>query len=166
LFHFILRAAASCRQLLSVGLLCFALCLSLSCKHKPDENRFRELIESADRYKKEGKFDEARIELLSAINVKPKSADAYAKLAEILARQQQLRAALENYNTAINYDPNHRDARLQLAAILLAGHQWEPAEVHIQKLLTMNPADNEARILEATLLAAGPHKDVAKAQSI
>jgi tetratricopeptide (TPR) repeat protein len=150
-------------------LLVFISFFALSgCNRERSDAKFKRLMDSAEHYKIDGKLNEAKIELQRAIDVKPKNADAYYKLAEVLTRLQKIRPAVDNYNTALNYNPEHRDARLHLAAILLANRQFELAENHIQKLLDLNPKDqdDQALILKANLEAIGPRKNMAQAREI
>jgi tetratricopeptide (TPR) repeat protein len=116
-------------------------------------------MKEAAKFQEQEKYDEARIKLQSAIDVKPKSAEAYYQLAETLIRLQKLRNAIENYNTALNYDPTHLDARLHLASILLAATQYEFAENHINKVLDVYPENPDALVLKANLLSGGPQKN-------
>ncbi len=137
-----------------------------ACRRENPEAKYKRLMESAQQYQKNKQYKEARIQIQSAIDAQPHSAEAYYQLAEVLLRLQMVPQAVENYNTALNYNPNHREARLHLAAILLASHQWELAESQVEKLLEANPQDNEALILKANYNAAGPHKNFEKTREI
>ncbi len=144
--------------------LVFALLLSTACDDP--EAKFSKLMSDAQTSMDAGEFDAARINLQSAIDIKPKNAEAYYQLAESLVRLGKIRAAVENYNTAINYDPTHRDALLHLSSILLAGRQFEMAESNVQKVLDRSPEDTEALVLKANIEAAGPRKDRDAAREI
>ena len=121
-------------------------------------------MESAQKYIKERKFKEARIQLLSALDVKSDSGEAYYQLAEVLIRLQQPRKAIEYYNIAINNEPTHRGARLHLATILLAAKQYEMAENHVNVVLKENPKDIEALTIFGNISSLGPQKDNKKAR--
>ena len=77
------RCSAFTRTLLALCLL-----LHVSGCGNPEE-KYKQFMASADKYQKEQKWDEAKIQLQNAIDVKPKSAEAYFQLAEVLVRLQQ-----------------------------------------------------------------------------
>lgn len=162
LFHFC-RKPTLCALLLLVSLSFFSL---VSCKRENAEEKYNRLMTSAEQYQKEQKWNEARIQIQAAIDSKPESAEAYYRLAEVLIRLQNIKRAIELYNTALNYDPMHQKARLHLAAILLAAKQYELAESHIRKLLEQDPKDIDASVLRANLEANGPRKNLDLGRSI
>jgi len=140
--------------------------LNSACTKEDPEAKFLQLMSSADQYLEQEKLDEARIELQNAIEIKPKSSEAYFKLAQILVSKGKIPKALENYTSAINFDPEHREARVHLASILVAAKQFELAESHISDLLNKNPTDTEALILKANIEGMGPRKNDNKAIEI
>ncbi|MCB0321954.1 MAG: tetratricopeptide repeat protein [Bdellovibrionales bacterium] len=123
------------------------------------EAKFAKLMADAQENVDTGELESARINLMAAIDLKPKDANAYFKLAEVQVRQGKMRNAVENYTTAINYDPNLRDARLHLASIMLAGRQFEMAESHVMQVLEKDPQDTQAQVLKANIEAMGPRKN-------
>lgn len=148
-------------------LICLAtFMLSIGCSCEDPEVKFKNLMQSADKYFEEKKYDEARIQLQAASSIHPKDAEVYYKLAETLVRLGKLRRAIENYNSAINYNPRHKEALLHISSILLAGKQFEMAESHIQKLLEAYPEDNDALVLKANIEGMGPRKDYDAARII
>lgn len=159
-----LRQGATAIMCLFLSILLIAGGIGCSCEDP--EVKFQKLMTDAKTYKEKEDYKAARIALMSAIDLKPKDADAYFRLAEVLVHLQRLPEAFESYNTAINYNPLHREARLQLAAIALAGRQYEMAENHVTKLLEANPQDIEGKILQANLEAIGPRKNYKRAREI
>lgn len=142
------------------------LLLTSACSKEDPEAKYLQLMSSANQYMQEEKLDEARIELQNAIEIKPKSSEAYFKLAQILVSKGKIPRAVENYTSAVNYDPNNREARVHLASIMVAAKQFELAESHISALLEKNPADTEALILKANIEGMGPRKNNKKAIEI
>jgi tetratricopeptide (TPR) repeat protein len=136
------------------------------CRSEDPEVRFKSLMEKAQQYKKEEKWNEARLSLLSAIESKPKSDQAYFELAEVYINLKQIPQAVESYQTTLNYNPKHRNARLHLAAILLAARQYERAESEFAKVLEQDPNDSDALVLKANLLASSGRNDLEGAKQI
>lgn len=156
------------KSLLTVALLSSlftSLVASLSgCGGGNTEEKFSALMTKAEEAKKAEKYEEARLHLQSAIDLKPKDAQAYYEFAEVLIRLQKFGPALENYKTALNEKPDFREARLHLASLLLAFRQYEEAESHINKLMEENPREVETLVLKANLAAAGPRKNLEEAK--
>ena len=144
-------------------LLIAALLISTAaCSSGSKEEKFKALLEKAEGFKKEEKFEEARITLQSAIDLNPESAQAYYELAEVLVRLKRFGNALENYRSALNIDPKHWNARLHLASFLLAAQQFEFAEAEVVKLLEQDPNNTEAKVLRANLFAVRRNFEDAK----
>ena len=96
-----------------------ASCDKISGSKGGGEEKFQSLMKSALDYKEAEKFNEARIQLRKASEIKPEDPEVYYELGEILIRLKKLREALENYNSAINLNPEHRKARLNAASIFV-----------------------------------------------
>lgn len=83
----------------------------------------------------EGKYDEAASELNKAIELKPKSSEAHAWLADVRERQHKLGEAIDEYKIAIAEQPDFRVARLELAKDLInAGRNKEAVPVLLPAL--------------------------------
>jgi tetratricopeptide (TPR) repeat protein len=154
-----------CLRVVTVLILLTVLGIT-GCSCEDPEVKFTALMDSAAEFVKEERYSDARIQLLSAIDIKPKNANAYFELAEVFIRLQKIPQAVEQYNTAINYDPKHRKARLHLASILLAAREFEQAESNVTKLLEMDSQDHEALVLKANIESLGPRKNYAGAREI
>lgn len=140
------------------------LIMGLGCKSEDPEEKFTRLMSKAEEYREAGKYEEARISLQSATQLKPENAQVYFELADVLARQKQIGKAVLNYQYTINLDPSHKDARRRLAALYIVGGKAEDAEGHIRKLLELDPGDKDALILDASL--ASKRKDFDKAREV
>ena len=134
---------------ISSKILLIFLFFCISCGNS--EVKYKRLTEKAEAYVQDGKWDEARITLLSAIKLNPKNAQGFYSLAEVYARLSRYKDSVANYENALNLDPSHRDARAHLAILLVAAKQPELAESHVVKLLEVNPKDLEANILKANI---------------
>lgn len=151
---------------LTTYILSVFLCLSTACKYEGPDERFQNLLKKADEFEKQGKWEEARVTLLSAVDAKPKNDEGYYRLADALVHLKKFPQAVENYRSALNFNPANREARLRLAAMMLAAKEFERAESDINKLLDGNPKDIDARILKANLLSSSPYKNYAEAKKI
>ncbi len=133
----------------------------------PDkETKYADLIKKYDEYFAAGKFEEARLSIQSAIDIRPQEGDAYYKLGEVLLRQEKFPNAVENYRSAVNYNKDHRDARYRLATIMLAAKDYEASEDNAEKILAQNPKDVDALILKANIAAASTRKDYVLARQL
>jgi tetratricopeptide (TPR) repeat protein len=122
-----------------------------SCKTKDPDAKYFELVSKAESYIEQDKLEEARISLLTAIDLKPTEESTYFKLADVFLKQKEFGRAVQFYRSVLDINPNHREARLRLAAMMLAAREYERAEDDIRKLLESNPSDLEALILSANL---------------
>ncbi len=132
-------------------LLAVFLIISTGCKKESPEARYTRLMEAGKTFASQGKLEEARISLLSAVDAKPDKPEGYFELAEVLLRLRQYPKAAEAYEGALNLNPNLREARLHLATIYLLAREYERSESNIRKLLEANAQDVEARVLMASL---------------
>lgn len=132
------------------------------CKSGDPEVQYEELISKAEQYKKDEKYEEARITLMSAIDAKPKEAEPYFKLAEVVLQQQKFGDAVENYQTALNLDPNFWEARLKLAALMLASKRVEIAESHLVELTKTHGDNLDVQVLQANLENTKGNRDKAR----
>lgn len=138
----------------------------ISCGGGNDDEKYTSKLESAKKFIEAEKYQEARIELQTAIDIKPEDAEGYYQLAEVLVRIGEYGRALESYNSAINYNPNHVNARIHLASLQLIAKQYEQAEGNIEKALEVEPNNEDALILKSNLIAIGPRKKVDEGRKI
>lgn len=137
------------------------VCFS-GCSKKDPEAQFASLMQKAAKFKEEKKFDEARISLQSAIDIKPGNPTPYYELAEILVRLKKFQKAIQSYQTVINIDPSHNDARLRLAAMMIAAGELELAESHVKTLVEKVPDNEDVLLLQSTLYASRRQYDDAR----
>ena len=155
--------AALLPTLLLAGLLLAGLA---GCNRENPDDKFARLMKEAKEFNTQSKFEEARLKIQTAIDVKPQEAAGYYELAEVFVRQQKLGGAIENYRSALNYNPKHKEARYHLAALLLAGKQVDMAEDHIRKLYEAYPQDEEIIVLKANLESASSKKNYDEAKRL
>lgn len=151
-------------RLIQLSLL-FSLALN-SCNSINKDEKYKERLDSAKKFQDQEKFQEARIELQTAVDLKPEDAEAYYQLAEVLVRLGEYGRAIENYNSAINYNPNHLNARLHLASLQLIAKQYEQAESNIERVVSIEPSNEDALILKSNLVSIGPRRNADEARRI
>lgn len=142
------------------------VCTVTSCSKGSVDERFQSKLTSAKKYVEEEKFAEARIELQSAVDLKPEDPEGYYQLAEVQIRLGDYGRALENYNSAINFNANHTEARIHLASLQLIAKQYEQAEANLNHVLSLQPTNSDAIILKANFLAKGPQKNTEEARKL
>jgi len=118
---------------------------------KSDEEKFQELSEKAEKFIEDRKFEEARISLQAAQKIKPKHAETYFKLGEVLVNLKQTGKAVESYRGAVELQPNHVQANLHLATLMLLGNEPELAESHVRKVLDQEPENLNAMAVMANV---------------
>jgi tetratricopeptide (TPR) repeat protein len=144
----------------------FTILLFVSCSSVGNDEKFDSKIASAKKYLEEEKYQEARIELQTAIDLKPLEAEGYYQLAEVMLRLGDFSRALENYNSAINYNPDHLQARTHLASLQIIAKQFEYAESNLEEVLSRDPTNNDALVLKANMTFIGPRKNIDEARKI
>jgi type IV pilus biogenesis/stability protein PilW len=92
----------------------------------------------------QGRREEARIEFIQAIQIKPDYAEAYYNLGVILADEGNEAQAVELYRKAIQFEPANADAHNNLGNLLI--HQGRRAEAiaEFQKAIRARPEYVEA----------------------
>lgn len=100
-----------------------------------------------------GKSDyvKARLEFQNALQLDPKSAEAYYLLAMVRLRQNNIKEAYGLLNKAEELDPNHLQTKLELAKILLASGGVENAKEKIDELLEKAPKDPNVLLVSAAI---------------
>ena len=139
------------------------LTLSTAC-HGNVETAKRKYVESGDRYVAQGKYSEAVIQYVNAINKDPKFGEAHAKLADTYLAQGNMRDAVLEYVRAADLLPDQAAAQLKAGHVLLLGGLFEEARVRARRVLERDPSNVEALVLTGNALAG--LKDLDEALSV
>ena len=132
-------------------------------------------VESADRYFAEGRYREARIEYLNAIQQDAENAEAHLRLGQCYLRtgppatrsgpQSRLNAnglaARDAFREALALDSTMDEAHLGLAQIALATGDTKEALSQAQKATDLKPDDAEPRVLLAQCCQADRQPEAA-----
>lgn len=132
--------------------------LSLAaCSSK--EQRFSKHIERAQEFEAEGKVKEALLELRSALQLDPKSADVNFRLAELLSKDSKPADAAFFYRETTRLDPSRSDAALAEAKLILFD-DTPRAEELVTRVIEQEPGNSTAYIRRSEIgLARGKSSD-------
>lgn len=137
---------------------CAALCAA-GCSRDPAQTS-RAYVASGDRYAQQGKYPEAAIEYRNAIKVEPASADAHAKLADVLWTSQDTKRALDEWIRVAELQPDDEAAQVRAASICLLGGRIADATSHAYAAVRLDRRDPRALMaLGEALAAAGEPRD-------
>jgi cellulose synthase operon protein C len=141
-------------SLFLVGVLCVLL---VGCSRDPNVRK-QKYLESGERYFRKGKYREAVIQYLNALQTAPDYVDAHYGLAQAYLKLQQWESAKRELNRTVELKSDNYDARLDLANLLIAGNDLEQAQREVDMLLAREPKKAAAHVADADLLAAR-HED-------
>jgi tetratricopeptide (TPR) repeat protein len=109
----------------------------------------QQYFDSGNRYFAEGKYKEARVEFLNAVQKDPRFGDAHFKLADTFARLGDGPNALREYVNAADLLPGNKDAQLKAGSFLMFARRYEDARTRAEKVLKMDPNNLDARLLRS-----------------
>lgn len=101
-------------------------------------------ISLADVYMKENMMGYAQQQLNKAIELDPKSVEAYIMLGKLFFRLSNFKMAMKNYQSAIEIDPRNSEAHYQLAKTCEAMYRPDFALVELEKAVSSKPDFGEA----------------------
>src|SRR5215831_8548294 len=127
----------SSKRFVPVALAACALILA-SCGRNT-EGAKRAYVDAADRYFKQGKYQEAIIEYRNALKIAPNLGDARLRLGEAYVRTGDQLNAYREYIRAADLMPENVDAQVRAGNALLTARQFEDAKARAQKALARDP---------------------------
>ena len=137
-----------------------AICIVISlgaCSSK--EQKLAKRFERATEFQRKGQLEEAVLELRSALQVDPRSAELNFRIAEILALDNHPGDAAFYYRETTRLDPTRSDAALAEAKLILFDDTARADEL-ITKILEREPRNATAYIRRSELeLARGKSSD-------
>lgn len=130
-----------------------ALCLAAvsvlpACSSR--EEKFAEHLARAESYLAAGQDKEALVELRSALQADPKSAETSWRIAEVLRKQGKMADAVFFYREASRLDPARSDAMLQEAALLYGDDPARAGEL-IRQVMEKDPGNADAHVRTSEL---------------
>jgi tetratricopeptide (TPR) repeat protein len=158
-----MTSIGSARSRRSVTITCWIVAALLAaCSSK--EEKFATHLANAEKYIAAGQDKEAMVELKSALQVDPKSAEINWRIAELLRGQQKYADARFFYREVSRLDPSRTDAIL-LEAGLSYGDEPQRAEELIQSVIQRDPTNPEAHLRLSELAMVRADLDEALAQA-
>jgi tetratricopeptide (TPR) repeat protein len=115
-----------------------------------EEGRFEEHQTRAEGYAREGKVEEALLELRSALDIHPDSAAVNLRIAELLTSQGRLGDASFFYGEAQRLDPKNVDALLGETLIVMFDAPDRAGEL-IGRAISIEPGNPRAHAVRADL---------------
>ena len=137
-----------------LGMLVFGGAPLLGCSS--DQEKASEHLARAEGYQADGKPKEALLELRSALQLDPKSADTNFRIGTVLEAQEQYGDAAFYYGEALRLDSTRSDAALALVK-LIAFADPERASALIDEVLVREPRSAAAYSMRSFMLLI--HKD-------
>ena len=123
---------------LSVGLIAAAACVQAQAGARPaDSSR-----QAAIAFEQQGNFADADTAWHSVLKAHPTSAEAYAHLGLLEARQRHYKEAVPLYRKALALQPSMPSLRLNLGLALFKAEELKQAIQEFQPLLAKAPADS------------------------
>ncbi|HEC74999.1 MAG TPA: tetratricopeptide repeat protein [Methylophaga aminisulfidivorans] len=122
-----------------------------------------DFVESGNEYFDNGNYDKARLEYKNAIQIDPRQAEPYYRLALIDEQNKNWKQMFANLTTVEQLDPNHADALVKLGRLYLLGGQIDDALTRTNKALEVKPDDFNAQVLKASIFAKQKKFDEASA---
>ena len=107
---------------------------------------------SAQEWLRQGRPDEAAIELRSAIQLDPRFANAHFEFAKLQLKKGEVVSAFQSLLLAAKYDPENREANVNIAEILLRGGRLTDARNKAEAILAKWPGDATAELVLAVKL--------------
>src|SRR5437868_7735752 len=117
-----------------------------SCSRDPKLRRDK-FLQSGQQYFDKGDYQAANIEFRRAIQVDPRFAETYYRLAVTDLRLRRWQDAYRSLQKSIEIDSNHVPARLELATLEFAAHQNAKARQDVEIALAKEPNNLNAHLL-------------------
>ena len=124
----------------------------------------KQYVESAMKYLKEKKYNEASIELRNAIKKNPEDTDAYLILARVQRQLGQAPEAVESYRKVISLNTTLYEPHLELSSLAFSLKNVSLALAEAKDAGKLRPDKPEPRLLQAQIYGATGKHDLALEQ--
>ncbi len=137
------------------------LMLSIAAGCGSSADTAADYVESGNEFFDNGNYDKARLEYKNAIQIDPRQAEPYYRLALLDEHNKNWKQMFANLTTVEQLDPNHVDAQVKLGRLYLLGGKLDEAMKRADKALSLKPESFDGRILKASILAKQQNFDQA-----
>lgn len=108
-------------------------------------------VESGKLLVQDGKLDKARLEFKNAIQIDPRTAEAFYQLALLDEKSQKWKSMYANLSTTEQLAPTHNDASVKLGQLYLLSGNYEEARAKAKKVLDVKPDHVSALVLRSSI---------------
>ena len=98
-----------------------------------------------------GDLESARVQFQNALQLDPKFADAYYRIALIDEQKHNWQGMMANLFEAVANDPRHLDGQNKLGQIYLSAGQPDKAAEQVKLVLQVNPGNPNALLLDSSI---------------
>lgn len=127
--------------------------------------RERRFLQSAREYESKGKYREASIQYLNAININPRSSESHRGLGKIALKMGDPDTAYFEFQQAVGLDPSDMVSHLNYGNLLLGRTQLKEARREAEIVLAKEPQNPEAHLLMSQLELAGGNAEAAETEN-
>jgi tetratricopeptide (TPR) repeat protein len=138
-------------RLLLVGF--FIAALLTGCTRDPNVRK-QKFLESGNRYRDQGKFREAAIQYLNAVQLDPRFTEAHYQLGETCLKLKNDNCAAEHLSRTVDLDPDNYPAQVDLANLLIRYREVKEAQPHLDILRERQPNSPDTHEAWANFYAA------------
>ena len=141
------------RHLTLVTVFFWVIFLVSACSPEKEKDKSAEYLSSGKAYFEKEAYDNARIQLINAVNANPDSIEARKLLAETYLKTDNAQGAFTEYLRLEQLEPGNVETLTRLAAFFLAGKKSPEAKRRIEEILKIDPKNIDGLYLEAGVLA-------------
>lgn len=141
------------RRLSRAGILliaCAAIQFLPGCSRDPNVRK-QKYFESGTRHFEQGKYREAAIQYLNAVNIDPRFVEAHYQLAQCYKKLEIWSAAYSELSRTVELQPANLKAQVDLGDLLLKGGEYKAAQERAELVLKQDPNNLDAKILLASV---------------
>ncbi len=134
-------------------LVCSALALATACSPSLDARK-QKYFKSGQKFAEAGKYREASLQFLNAIQLDARYAEAHYQLGKVALQLGDMQTAFFEFQQTAELTPDNLDAQVQYGNLSLARGDVKTARQKADLVLQKQPGNVEARLLMADVLGA------------
>ena len=124
-----------------------------ACSRDPNVRK-QKFLESGNRYRDKGKFQEAAIQYSNALQMDPRFAEAHYQLGETYLKLKDYNRAYAELSRAVDLVPDNYPAHVDLANLLIAAREPKQAQTHLDLLRAKQPDNPDTHVAWANFYAS------------
>jgi tetratricopeptide (TPR) repeat protein len=135
----------------SVAALLFGLAASFLTGCSGGKARQEKYLERAAAFHVQGNYQQARVEVLNALQIDGNHSGARYLLARLDERERDWQQMFANLHRVINLDPNHMPARTRLGQLYYSNGRYDQAMEQVEALLALEADYPDALMLKGSI---------------